>query len=45
MDWLRTVNPSIDWAAYTVKVEQGGLEVECTAEPVSGSVKVELCSV
>ena len=45
MDWLKRINPVIDWADCTVKVNlNDGSVVECAAVPVSGSVKVELCS-
>ena len=46
MDWLHRVNPVIDWADCTVEVKlSDSSKVECSVAPVSGSVRVELCSV
>ena len=46
MDWLKKVNPVIDWADCTVTVSlSDGSKVECTASTVGESIKVELCSV
>ena len=46
MDWLKRVNPVIDWADCTVTVSlSDGSKVECSVSTVGDSIRVELYSV